>query len=66
MLRMYVYVYIYIVECVGFFICHFCKIQKLFLAQVETICEILETSCEILETICEILETMCEILETIC
>ena len=28
-----------IVECVGFFIfCHFCKFQKLFLAQVETIC----------------------------
>ena len=29
---------LYIVKCVGFFICHFCKIQKLFLAQVETIC----------------------------
>ena len=28
----------HLVECVGFFICHFCKIQKLFLAHVETIC----------------------------
>ena len=31
-------IWISLVKCVGFFICHFCKIQKLFLAQVETIC----------------------------
>jgi len=36
------FVYRLFVECVGFFICHFCKIQTLFLAQVETMCQTLE------------------------